>query len=527
MNHQKWTVSDLSAASGRSAFICLLLFFVLTGWSYGAASPFELDVGELDKSSSPSGAAGEKPSRPVKKPAVRGKVRPKRISEAERKGEYFEYTIRSGDHLHGVLISRFGLSATRAEELTPVIMRINGISNPSGLRIGQTILIPASVRKSAAPAQPGDAKPAPTAQPAATIPVPQAPQTVTPSDSPQAAVRPFDGYEDVLARMRKFLAILFPGRVPPADAVREKVVGSIRYPAVSGRDGRVFIFAPAGNPPVFANMSGAHADDKTVVVDPADGKKSLSALLDAAGFDRVAEQAQFQFGDDPKLRMTADFVVTKKSDGRDGSETMLVMEGHGGCIPYPEVLAVFLSGKGYGFAEWCEDPLVKEVSPEIRVYPVQSGQTAAIIDTVLDALSLRWSRDYPVDVMVGRKDAPPLRVTVNRYFEEKGEKYIVDFENGDPGHATFVRMLELAGYRKIAVNARDDLQSIAQKLLMPLNLMAEYRKHIFTFHDRYSVEVSGVLIPVVDAGGRIPFVTDLKLDPLITDLINRGQWEMR
>lgn len=109
------------------------------------------------------------------------------------------YTVRPGDHLFVILMRHYNLSNQAAERLIPEVQRLNGISNPQGLTVGQRLTIPLpaprerqtraarKLQPQAASAAAQAATPAApqTLQPQAPVPAPQAP--------PQLSVQPQPG----------------------------------------------------------------------------------------------------------------------------------------------------------------------------------------------------------------------------------------------------------------------------------------------------------------------------------------------
>jgi hypothetical protein len=144
----------------------LLLALVGLATAAHAAAPFELDLKELDRQN----AAPEKPEK--KKPAKAKKASAKHAraarEEAAGSGDFARYTVKPGDHIFKILISRFGMSNEAAERLIPEIIRINNICDIRKLTVGQTLLIPKR-GKTAHVARAQEAKP----QPAPAVKKPQ------------------------------------------------------------------------------------------------------------------------------------------------------------------------------------------------------------------------------------------------------------------------------------------------------------------------------------------------------------------
>lgn len=185
----------------------LLLALVGLATAAHAAAPFELDLKELDRQN----AAPEKPEK--KKPAKAKKstathARAAR-EEAASSGGVVRYTVKPGDHIFKILVSRFGMSNEAAERLIPEIIRLNNICDIRKLTVGQTLLIPKrgktvhaaraheakpqpAVKKSEPAAMPGTvARPEAVPSPALEAPAraPEAPAPEAPMPAPPAVTQ--------------------------------------------------------------------------------------------------------------------------------------------------------------------------------------------------------------------------------------------------------------------------------------------------------------------------------------------------
>jgi LysM repeat protein len=137
---------------GPTVMLFLLFSLVSARGAFSAGSPFEIEIGDLER--------GEAASKEVKKPQSPPSAktrRPRKVSVPNVKAEsllerdYVRYTIRSGDNIYTILTTRFGLTSKKAERLIPEIKRINGIVDTSGLQIGQTLLLPLARKKVVVP----------------------------------------------------------------------------------------------------------------------------------------------------------------------------------------------------------------------------------------------------------------------------------------------------------------------------------------------------------------------------------------
>jgi hypothetical protein len=163
----------------KTAAIAILCLLALPGYASAASSPFEIELRDLQQDRSVPRAAQKPRSVPRS---------PRRIPRG-----YVKYTVRGGENLFTILTRRFNLSPRRAENVTPRILRINGISPETILSVGQTILLPASVVKEQPekPREPSQAKPVEQPKPPAAVkPSSEAAQAPVPppaSPAPKAA----------------------------------------------------------------------------------------------------------------------------------------------------------------------------------------------------------------------------------------------------------------------------------------------------------------------------------------------------
>jgi hypothetical protein len=502
---------------GLTCGLLLLVSLVSAGWVFGAGSPFEIEIGDLER--------GDAASKELKKPHIKPPAKkrgsksvavPRAKAEGRQVGDYVRYTIRPGDHIFKILTTRFGLSPAKAEELIPEIKRINGIVDTSGLQIGQTLLLPLTGKKVAAPQK---TSPAPVQAP---VPVPVLPaeaEKLAPENPPSPSPAVDEG---MLRRAKEFWARLFPGRKPV-----EPAPGTARYPLLAGSDGKVIRIVPPGIPPVFGNLSGAGTEKwETVVADPANEKGFVKELLQAAGFATTEGGTPLEFGTGPKLSLKVDFTAAQRMPGAEIRKTILVLLEKNGCQALPKSLVSYLAAKDFRLLAWCDVTEKPPVSSAVQVRSVPPGKPEAMVDAVLEALMVKSSKDYPIEIVVGQSGAAPLSVTVGRYFEAGGKRFFLDFGNAAPNRATLFRLLELAGYQRIAVAGTDDFRSIAARIFEAVNIPAEYRKHVFTSlpDGRFALEVAGILFRRAGTGGEKIFLTDGPLEQPFFDLLNTVPW---
>lgn len=373
----------LHSRTAFRAFIAAatLAVLVATASEGRTASPFELEIGELDRQAGTSAVKQGKPASKARKARRRTPVDPGPPAARDLEGEFVSYTIRPGDHIFKVLTARFGLSSARAEELIPRILRVNRVRDVRGLQVGRTIRIPL-------PGKPAGSKA-------------QAP--------PSAAA------------------------IPPPDEGTE----------------------PAPAQP------------------PSNGQETHSAEPAAVS-------------------------ATKPVTAEDA-----------------------------GPAAALHSPPPAE--PRVGIRAIPPGDPRLVADAILEALSLKWSRSHPVTIPLGKSGGASLTVPVDRYFETGGKKFFLDFGDGDADRATLLRLVELAGYRRIPIQPKGDFRVIADAILAALNLRADYRKHLVSPASSPSggKEVSGYLVARPDGTGDGLLMIDGPLDKPLADLAGSGGLAVR
>lgn len=501
--------------------LTVVLFLILTlmsaGLVFAAGSPFEIEIGDLDR--------GEAASKEVKKQRVQpsAKIRgtrahsvPNVTANDRQEGDYVKYTIRSGDNIYTILTTRFGLSSKKAERLIPEIKRINGIVDTSGLQIGQTLLLPLARKKVVVSRE---SVPAPAAIPR---PVPTPPAIVETPSPPAPTVD-----EGMLRRAKEFWARLFPERKPVEPGSGMAVAGSARYPLLAGFNGKKIRIVPPGILPVFENLSGAGAEKwETVVADPTNEKGFVKDLLQTAGFATTDGGAPLDFGTEPKLLLKVDFTAAQRMPGAEARKTILVPLEKNGCQALPASFVSYLAAKNFRLVAWCDSSEKLPVSSNVQVISVPPGKPEVLVDAVLEALTIKTSKDYSIEIVVGRTGEAPLMVTVDRYFEADGKRFFLDFGNEAPNRATLFRLLELAGYQRIAIGGTDDFQTVAAKISGAVNIPAAYRKYHFTSvpDGLFTLEMAGILFQQSGLGGGKIFLTDILLGSPFFDLLKDVPW---
>ena len=140
------------------------------------------------------------------------------------------------------------------------------------------------------------------------------------------------------------------------------------------------------------------------------------------------------------------------------------------------------------------------------VCSVTEKDPAKVVDSVMNALALHWSRNRIIQSDDGAPTAFSIRV--DRYFELKGARYIVSIGESDPYSYTLLRLLESAGYRVLMINSEDDFLGVGEKLLRFVGLDPNYGRHVI----QGGKESAGFLVQDDDEGRQV-VITNEAVDP--------------
>lgn len=139
----------------------LAALMMLQQSALAAPNDYEIDLKELRRSTPPRPEKSE-PKKRHHRASAETKIDNSTASEHES-----IYVVLPGEHLFQILMKKYGLSDPEAERLIPGVMKLNGISSPKGLKVGQRLRIPlpavAGSRSAAIPPSvpaPGRAAPA-------------------------------------------------------------------------------------------------------------------------------------------------------------------------------------------------------------------------------------------------------------------------------------------------------------------------------------------------------------------------------
>ena len=151
-------------------------------------------------------------------------------------------------------------------------------------------------------------------------------------------------------------------------------------------------------------------------------------------------------------------------------------------------------------------PAKAAAAPEVPaantwICSVTEKDPAKIVDAVMNALSLHWSKNRIIHSDEGAPNAFSFRV--DRYFERNGARFIVSIGENDPYSYTLLRLLEGAGYRSLMINLDDDFNAVGEKMLRFLGLAPDFGRHVI----QGGMESTGFLVQQDDAEGRRVVIT--------------------
>jgi hypothetical protein len=152
-------------------------------------------------------------------------------------------------------------------------------------------------------------------------------------------------------------------------------------------------------------------------------------------------------------------------------------------------------------------PAAPEIPPTITwICSVTEKDPAKMVDAVLNALSISWSKNKIIVSDEGASNAFSIRV--DRYFEYKGARYIVSLGESDPYSYTLIRLLEGAGYRVLRISGGKDFQAVSENLLRFIGLVPDFGRHALQGWGA----TTGFLLRQEEAGGRQVMITGEPVD---------------
>ena len=425
------------------------------------------------------------------------------------------HVVKSGDNLFKILMRDYGLSNAEAEKFLEEIRRVNNIADIRRIKIGQKIIIPPLPRRVDGTFKSLSSKPLGSV----------AAGVIGQSFNLESPVSPLTEQEAVVKVRQVWDKILPPLKGEQKPIMLNSPTFSLtldpqRYPVFATMHaGKILVDLNASIPPLVKTLITEKDPAVQIISEsPVNGKRFLAAMLDSAGFYSVEENFSMDFGTDPKLTIQSDFKIEKTPDSLIKQDVALLNSGR---VPLPSVLGTFLKKEGFNVYEPFASlqPVVPVVSRPL--YQITTKSQSDIIDALLASISLTPDKDRRLDVFAADNNGISLAVKAERYFEREGQQYIVTRFDGDPVTYTLFRFLETKGYRVTILEPRDGFRKIAEKLLSSMRIQCAYTQHTLAGDpgSNYSLQMSGFKLEGegLPVGGL--FVTDLKLDRVIRDLL--------
>jgi len=146
-----------------------------------APASVEIDLKELRRIAPPQ------PAKPARSNQNSSPASGTDTSVATGPGHESIHVVRQGEHLFLILMQHYGLSNRAAELLIPEVMRLNGVTSPKALQIGQRLRIPLPYKNSKKTAAPLAAEPEANLPAPAAVDVPASTAATEVPNSPAAA----------------------------------------------------------------------------------------------------------------------------------------------------------------------------------------------------------------------------------------------------------------------------------------------------------------------------------------------------
>jgi len=485
---------------------------------------FELDSQALERAASPL-KSSPKPLKPPTKARSARMVGPTRGHAPIRT----QHVIKSGDNLFKILIRDYGLSNLEAEACIDEIRRENNISDIRRLKVGQKITILLGPKaghgylkgeqrlEGAAERLSGNNPSSRT--PIQTLRLEPPTESLTSRETTTKISELWKTLLPQAADARKPLAFESPAYSLALDP--------LRYPVYSTMDGARIVIDPDASIPALVKSLIMERDPSVRVVSesPANGRRFLSAMLNAAGFYSVEENFAVEFGVDPRLRVQSDFKVEKTAESLIKQDLALINSGKDAL---PQSLKSFLKKEGFSTFEPFASPKIAEGGPLRPVFQITARNRIEIVDAILTALSVSYHSDQQLDVFAKDNNGISLTVKAQRYFERNGQRCVVTGFDGDPITYTLFRILETKGFKVVILDGQDDFRKVSEKILTSLRMPAQYSQHTMWPDNgsNYSLHMSGFRLAGADVPGGSLFLTDLQLDRIVRDLLTENGFDV-
>jgi len=197
-----------------------------------------------------------------------------------------------------------------------------------------------------------------------------------------------------------------------------------------------------------------------------------------------------------------------------------------------EAPAAALESPKEEIAPVAEKPALPEPPPAAAepsgatVHPITSSDPDQIVDGILTALSLPWSRDRVIEGSTGPEDGERFSIKVDCYVEKEGKRFILTRGKQDPFAYTMLRLLAMAGYTIIELNRDEGFASLATQILTGLDL--PFTSGSFRFMpaegENGAREMSGFLASLPQRRTQV-FLTDTPLDAIAVEQLGHRRIE--
>lgn len=141
------------------------------------------------------------------------------------------------------------------------------------------------------------------------------------------------------------------------------------------------------------------------------------------------------------------------------------------------------------------------------ICPVPEQDSAATVDSLLALLQIAPGRNKTLEA--GQETGAAFSITVDRYFEYQGGRYVVSIGASDPSAYTLLRLLEAAGYKVLRLTGREDYRGAAVRLLTAVGVAPDFGRHPV----QEGKGITGFLLKPEDAGGRRVVVSAERVGP--------------
>ena len=340
-------------------------------------------------------------------------------------------------------------------------------------------------------------------------------------------IAPTSGREEMAS-----LSVLWDKLVPGVQVGRELTLGADNFsltlgsgayqiiPAADG--GRIVIDVNRTIPPlVRALIQEKEPAVRIVTGTPEGGTFFFSQLLHAAGFYSVEPDFTLDFGEDPRLSVSAEYRIERTAESLARNETILLYTRRG-RYAIPPTLREFLGAAGFRVIE-PDLPQDDFLPLRDRFIQVSGASRLQVADTILGAVGVVTETAKAIEFPEWVSQGITLKVRVDRFFIHTGKSYALAAYDGNPVGYTLTRLLESKGVSVVLLSPEDDPCTVIGKLLAALKLTATFEpRSLWSQRETpYTVKMSGYLLRN-PASGQTTFLTDRKVSPLMLDLISRN-----